>query len=185
MKKEAFKIQERVVEFPEGVSFELENSMLTIKGLKGEVKRDFNNPRIKLEKKGDSLVILVSSKKHSKKDKCIMKTFYAHIKNMIEGTSKNYEAELKICSSHFPMTVNLEGNLLKVKNFLGEKVPRKAKVYPDVKLNIDNNIIKIVGANKESVGQTAANIESAMKIKKRDKRIFQDGIWITKKPTVI
>ena len=83
------------------------------------------------------------------------------------------------------MGVNIENNVLVTKNFLGEKIPRRAKLYPDVKVEINGDIVKIIGVNKESVGQTAANIESSTKIKKRDRRIFQDGIWIIKKPTII
>ncbi len=183
--KERLKIREIVLELPEGVSCEIDNYNLKISGPNGEMQRNFLNPRVKLEKKDNSVVIYVSSKKHTKKDKSILKTIASHINNMIEGVVHNYEAELKICSGHFPMSVSNENNTLVVKNFLGEKIPRKADLYPDVKVEINGDIIKITGINKESVGQTAANIERSTKIKNRDKRIFQDGIWMTKKPTLI
>ncbi len=183
--KQKIKIPDKVLELPEGVTCELDNYNLSLKGPKGENKRNFLNPRIILNKKDNSIVISVSTKKQSKKDKAIINTFNSHIKNMIDGVVQNYEAELKICSGHFPMSVNLEGDVLVVKNFLGEKIPRRAKIYKDVKVDIGGDIIKITGVNKESVGQTAANIEVATKIKRRDRRIFQDGVWITKKPVLI
>jgi len=37
------------------------------------------------------------------------------------------------------------------------------------------------GIDKEKVGQSAANIETASKVRNKDKRIFQDGIWIIEK----
>lgn len=179
------KIKERILEIPAGINCELNNSNLILEGSKGKIQRNFLNPRIRLEKKENKLIISVNSKKQTKKDKMILKTFYAHIKNMLEGIQHSYIAELKICASHFPMTVNSDKNILIIKNFLGEKVPRKAKLYPDVKVDIIGDIIKITGSNKESVGQTAANIEVATKIKKRDRRVFQDGIWIIKKPVLL
>jgi large subunit ribosomal protein L6 len=39
----------------------------------------------------------------------------------------------------------------------------------------------VTGINKEHVGQTAANIEQATRIKGRDPRVFQDGIYLTEK----
>jgi large subunit ribosomal protein L6 len=39
----------------------------------------------------------------------------------------------------------------------------------------------VAGINKEHVGQTAANIEQATRIKRRDPRVFQDGIYCIEK----
>ena len=68
-----------------------------------------------------------------------------------------------------------------IKNFLGETTPRKAKIVPGVQVKIEGDIIKLSSPNIESAGQTAANIETATKIRNRDRTRFQDGIWITKK----
>jgi len=80
------------------------------------------------------------------------------------------------------MTLKLEGDKLKISNFLGEKISRVAQVLPNVEVEIKGNEITISSHNKESAGQTAANFEKATKVKGRDRRIFQDGIFITHKP---
>ena len=52
----------------------------------------------------------------------------------------------------------------------------------DVEVEVKNKVDVIVtGADIEKVGQTAANIERACRIRKRDRRVFQDGIYIVAK----
>jgi len=47
---------------------------------------------------------------------------------MIRGVTEGYTYKLKICSGHFPMNVSLKGDVLEIKNFIGESVPRKLKI---------------------------------------------------------
>jgi large subunit ribosomal protein L6 len=79
------------------------------------------------------------------------------------------------------MNVEIVGNEVIIKNFLGEKIPRKSKIIENVNVEIKGDIITINSPNKELAGQTAANFETATRIKSRDRRVFQDGIFITNK----
>ena len=76
------------------------------------------------------------------------------------------------------MTVKVEGNVVVINNFMGEKVPRKAKILKDVNVKIENELITVSGFDIEKVGQSAANIELATKRAGFDKRIFQDCCYI-------
>jgi large subunit ribosomal protein L6 len=80
------------------------------------------------------------------------------------------------------MTVKIEGDKFKIKNFLGEKIERTAMICPNTKVSIKGNIVEVSSVDIEKAGQTAANIEIATKIRNRDRRVFQDGIFITEKP---
>jgi large subunit ribosomal protein L6 len=79
------------------------------------------------------------------------------------------------------MNVAVSGDKLSVKNFLGEKIPRVAKILPGVTVKVEGDIIDIESTDKEAAGQTAANFEQLTRITNRDLRIFQDGIYITVK----
>jgi len=168
------------IPLPEGVKAEIsEDSILTVEGPAGKVSKSLDNPMIKVTVEGNAVKVL--PKKFTKNEKKLTNTFRAHIKNLIKGAQEKYTYKLKVCSSHFPMTVTKEGNTITVKNLFGEKVPRKAKVLEGVDVKIEGDIITLTGTSKENVGQTAANIEQSTRITNRDRRVFGDGIWITEK----
>ena len=101
---------------------------------------------------------------------------------MVRGINSGFEYRLKAVYSHFPMTLKVDGNIMTITNLFGEKVPRSANLPwtpSEVQVRVENKVDVIVtGADREKVGQTAANIERACKIRKRDRRVFQDGIYI-------
>jgi large subunit ribosomal protein L6 len=175
MKKKLY----QTIEIPEGVEANFEENTLIVKGPEGENKREFNFINLDFEKKDKKIII--GNEKATKVEKKYMNTIVAHIKNMIKGVQKKFEYKLKICFSHFPMVVEVKGNTAIIKNFLGEKVSRISKIPEGVEVKIDNEFIIVTSLDKELAGQTAANFEKATNIRKRDKRIFQDGIFIINK----
>jgi len=64
-----------------------------------------------------------------------------------------------------------------IENFTGERSPRIAKIMGDAKVMPKGDDVTVQGINIEDVSQTAANIERATKIKKKDPRVFLDGIY--------
>ena len=79
------------------------------------------------------------------------------------------------------MNVSLKGDVLEIKNFIGEKVPRTLKIRPGASVKINGDEIVVEAINKEIAGQTAGSIEKLTKRPGFDKRIFQDGIYIVEK----
>jgi len=167
------------LDIPEGIIVEISGKMVTIKGPLGELSKEISDPTVFAEVKDKKLFI--KPKRLTKKQKMIINTVSAHLKNMIKGVQEEYVYKLKVCSGHFPMTVNIEGDTLIVKNLFGEKVPRKAKIVPNVKVQVKGDEVSVSGIDIEAVGQTAANIEKCTVIKNRDRRVFQDGIWLIEK----
>ncbi len=164
---------------PEGVTVSYVDGVLTVKGSQGEVSKDLFFPTIELKSEAGKIVL--TAKNGSKREKRMVGTFQAHIKNMFKGVQEKFQYKLKICSGHFPMNVAVSGNNFSVKNFLGEKHPRVFEIPQGVAVKVNGSDVEVVGCSKEATGQTAAKIEQLCKITNKDLRIFQDGIYITQK----
>lgn len=175
MKKELFE----EIEIPEGVEINIEGSTINIKGPEGENSREFNVGKLQFKKEDNK--IKVGYERATKTEKKKIKTISQHIRNMIKGVQEKFTYTLKICSGHFPMTVENKDNQIIVKNFLGEKKDRKVELPKDVEVNVDKETITIKAIDKEKAGQAAANMEKVTAIKNKDKRVYQDGIYITNK----
>jgi len=175
-------VAERVVDIPEGTHVNLEKNLLVVRGPKGELSREFKNPLIKLEIKDGK--VIATTEHERRRTLSILGTWSALIKNMISGVNQGYEAKMKIVYSHFPVKFNKDGQNVIIQNFLGEKKSRIATILPGTEVKIDRDELLITGIDKELVGQTAANIETICKISGLDRRVFQDGCFITSKPKV-
>ena len=167
MRKEFYK----KIEIPEGIEVEIDNGLVKVKGPEGENSRTFLLGKVELRKDPSGKEIQVGSKVATKKEKKMINTIVSHIKNMIAGTRKRFEYELKVVFSHFPVTVEVKGREVLIKNFLGEKVARKTKMPEGADIEVNGNLIKISSTDKEIAGQAAARLETATKIRARD-RIF-------------
>ena len=171
---------EHTIELPEGVSATLDGITLKVNGPNGNLEREYHSSTLKLMVESDKIIVQVDLPR--RKDKALAGTWNAHINNMIKGVTSGFKYNLKALYSHFPMTLKQEGNELVVNNYFGERVPRRAKILPGVKVEIKNKVeITVSGSDKELVGQTAANIERCATVKNRDRRVFQDGIYLLNK----
>lgn len=173
------KLRKLEIAVTKGVEIKIEKGMVTAKGPKGECQKMLVDPKVDI--KLENGFVVISAKNVTKRQKTKTGSYESHIINLIKGASEGYAYKLKICSGHFPMNVTLSGKEFVVKNFLGEKKPRTLKIKDGVEVKIEGDIINVESCSKELAGQTAASIESLTRITNKDRRIFQDGIYITEK----
>lgn len=180
-KKQAKKklIEELII--PNDINVEIKNDEITLKKGQGSITRKINTKILLKQEPGK---IIVTCKNSNKTEKKIFGSFIAHIKNAIAGLNEPFKYKLQSASVHFPITLTHDKNTSEIiiKNFLGEKKDRKIKVLDSVNVKISKDIIELDSCDIEKAGQTAANIEKGTKIRQRDRRVFQDGIFITEKP---
>ncbi|VVB76576.1 50S ribosomal protein L6 [Candidatus Tiddalikarchaeum anstoanum] len=172
---------EAKVKISEGVSIEKKGSTLIFKKGQATIQRTLSNPIIDIKiEKGN---VVISSKLENRNAKKLVNTFESHIHNMIRGLEKPFVYKMKICSSHFPMSVKVEGEKVIISNFVGEKKPRFARIIRGAKVEVSKEgIVSISSPDIEAAGLTVGNIENATRVTYRDRRILQDGIFIIEKP---
>lgn len=159
-----------MIEIPDGVTFQVDGSKVSAKGPQGEVVKVFSkNATVKLE--GNKLSVTA--------DKALKGTIESLLNSMAIGVNVGFTKKLKVLYAHFPISIEVKGQNITIKNFLGERQPRKTVLVGSTKLEIKGQNLTVSGPDKEAVGQTAANLRTKTKIKDKDGRIFQDGIYLS------
>ncbi|MFC7056873.1 50S ribosomal protein L6 [Halovenus salina] len=169
------------LEIPTEVSAEMDHLELTVEGPNGSVTRRLWYPDVSVSVDGDEVVI--ESEAEDAKTMSTLGTFESHIENMFHGVTEGWEYEMEVFYSHFPMQVDIENGAVVIENFLGERAPRRAPIHGNTDVEVDGEEITLSGPDIEAVGQTAADIEQLTRVTDKDVRVFQDGVYITAKPT--
>ncbi|MBD3190553.1 MAG: 50S ribosomal protein L6 [Candidatus Heimdallarchaeota archaeon] len=172
---------EKTVEAPEEVTLDLKGMRVFVEGPLGKLQRDFTGEPVNMELDGS--VLKVSAAFPRRRELAMVGTVTAHVRNMVVGVTKGYTYKLTIVYSHFPISVDVQGKEVIIKNLYGQRDPRRAKICGDhVDVKVEGEEVIITGINKEHVGQTSANIQEICKLRgkyHKDPRRFMDGVWIS------
>jgi large subunit ribosomal protein L6 len=169
----------RTIGIPEGVNVNIDKMNVSISGPQGQLQRELWYPGITIKRSDSEVVVMTDMPR--REQLAMLGTLESHLKNMIAGVTSGYEYTMKVVYSHFPIQLKTEGQQVIIGNFLGEKRARKANIQGNTKVMIKGDQVIVSGINKEDVGQTAANIRQATKIKRFDPRVFQDGVYLVER----
>ena len=174
-------VLQRAVQIPEQITIQLAGRTVKVQGPLGSLEEDLSHLPVDITMQGKE--VQVSTRWPRKREIGMLGTAAAHIRNMIRGVTEGYRFNLKTVYAHFPVTVKVDEKKreVKIENFTGEKTPRYALILEGVKVSVKGEEIVVEGTDIESVSQTAANIQNATKIKKKDQRVFLDGIYVYQK----
>ena len=175
------RIGKKVIPLPKDVSVTVNDSEVVVKGKKSTLTTplvDF----VSLDISADSVQVLQteSSKRDNKKARSNHGLMRALLNNMVIGVSQGFTKKLIVDGVGYKADVRGKKLVLN----LGYSHPIE---YPfpdgiDIKVESGKNLFVVVsGSNKEKVGQTSANIERCTTVKNRDRRVFQDGIYLLEK----
>lgn len=169
----------KTIEIPNEVEVQVSGRIVSVKGEKGNITRDFSQAPIALQLEDKKIKVQASWPR--KREAALVGTVCSHIQNMITGVTKGYTYRLKIVFSHFPISVKVKEKMVSIENFTGERSPRLARIMGDAKVSVKEDDVIVQGINLEDVSQTAGNIEHATKVKSKDPRVFLDGIFVYEK----
>lgn len=145
------------IAIPEGVTIDIKDNLITVKGKLGELSQEFSAVTVKVE---DGSIIVQRSteiKEHKAKHGLYRSLF----SNMVEGVSKGYTKELELVGVGY--RASNQGQRLDLA--LGFSHSIVLNIAPEVKVETvskkgKNPIIKLTSHDKQLVGQVAAKIRS-------------------------
>lgn len=175
---------QRTIQVPEGVTIEVDGRNVKVKGPLGTLQENLSHLPVNITRNVTDVQLSVVWPR--KREIGMLGTAAAHIRNMIRGVTKGYRYNLRTVYAHFPVTVKVDekAKALKVENFTGEKTPRSAPILDGVKVIVKGDDITVEGIDLKAVSQTAANIQNSTKIKKKDLRVFLDGVYVDTKTSL-
>ena len=173
---------------------------MKVTGALGTLERDFKHIAMdcmvvkgseldKEEEDHDKEFVKVDLWFATRKQLACVRTVCSHIENMFVGVTRGFLYKMRFVYSHFPINVSLNGDVVEIRNFLGERRVRKVKLLSGVSYVRTANVkdqIELSGIDIALVSLTAAKIQQATNIRNKDLRKFLDGIYVSEKgPTPV
>ncbi len=156
------RIGKQPINIPDGVEVKIKDSLIKIKGPKGELTQEIL-PGIKVEVKDSDTEgirkIIVSLEKKTKDSAAFWGLLRTLISNMIEGVIEGYQKQLEVEGVGY--RVVLEGNKLVLS--LGFSHSVEVTAPQGIEFKVEKNLITVSGIDKQLVGQVAANIRAKKK----------------------
>jgi len=150
------RIGKKAIVVPSGVNIEIDGLSVRVKGPKGLLERQIH-PRMKIVKEENE--IRVYPQGDTTLDKSLHGLTRTLIANMVHGVSNGFEKSLELIGIGYK--VQKKGDNL-VMN-LGFSHPVEIIPPTGISFDVEGQIIKVKGANKEQVGQVAADIRKIRK----------------------
>ena len=163
------------IQIPENVKVSLKGNMLHVQGPLGKVYKSFKKIPVLIEINNNKILLKKTGER--KKHLAILNTSRSLIQTLCIGVVDGFTIKMKIVYSHFPITVNIEGKKVLIKNFQGERAERVSVIKGDTLVVAKGDDVIITGPVLTDVSQTAANIQLRSKVKNKDHRVFLDGIY--------
>ena len=167
------------IDIPEGVKVAVQDGAVSVTGPLGTNRRTINDRMLNVTADGKSIKVdsVKIFKKLLKKTANCENSFAKELKNDMAGVSKHYEIKMKVVFAHFPISIEVKSNEVRINNMIGERAARISRIVGSTKVEVKGQDMRLYGTSKDDVTQTAANLRKAVKIRKKDERTFQDGVY--------
>jgi large subunit ribosomal protein L6 len=152
------RIGKKQIKIPEGVEIKVESGRVAVKGPKGELEKEFpKNLDIQIQDGSVSITPAEGGDKNSE----IWGLGRALLATMIKGVSDGFEKVLEFSGVGFKAQVHQLADGENLELNLGFTNPVVIKAPKGVAFQVEKNLIKVIGADKEAVGHVAALIRAS------------------------
>lgn len=177
------------IPIPKGITVDIKARVVTVKGPHGELKRSFKHLPVSINKIDAGRKIEVSLFFGLAKQIASLRTVCSHIDNMISGVTQRYRYHLRLVYSHFPINAQVTngGKTIEIRNFLGEKTLRCIDMVGNAKVSKSDAVkdeILVEGTDIDDTSRSAALIHQSCLVKRKDIRMFLDGIYVSRKGVI-
>jgi len=146
----------KFIKVPANVSVEISPSRFEANGPLGKLSVDLPYGIKVVDKEGS---LAVSRTNDSIPQRSLHGTIRSLVSNAVNGVGEGYTKKLEMVGIGYRATLEGEQLILQV----GFTHPVKITIPPDLKVNLEKNVIVVTGADKQRVGQFCAEIRSIRK----------------------
>ena len=147
------RVGKKPVPVPQNVEVKLQKRCITVKGPKGTLSLEYR-PEVTVEWDEKERLIRVKPVSGFRRVKAFWGLYRALINNMVVGVSEGFTKRLNIVGKGYSARVQKNELVLEV----GYSHPVRFQIPEGISVNVKGSTIEIAGANKQVVGQLAANI---------------------------
>jgi large subunit ribosomal protein L6 len=144
------RIGKKPVAVPSGVTVDVKDNTLKVKGPKGELSLPVH-PKVHIEHKDNELLISVK-REDNKQERALWGLFRSLVANTVKGVTDGFTKTLEINGVGYKATA--AGKKLNMS--LGYSHPIEMEAPAGIDVKVEKNIITITGIDKQAVGQFAA-----------------------------
>lgn len=157
------RIGKKPISIPQGVTISVNDSVVTVKGPKGELKQDVNPDMIINQEDGQ---LSLERPSESKSHKSMHGLYRSLISNMVEGVTNGYKKELELVGVGYKAAVQGKNVLelsLGYSHQIYFAVPTEVTITAETPKG-KNPLVTVEGIDKQLVGQIAAKLKSLRKV---------------------
>ena len=150
------------IEIPAGITVDIKNGLVTVKGPKGELSQDIGS---EIVAKVEESQVKVERPTEQKRHKALHGLYRSLINNMDEGVNAGYKKELELVGVGYK--ANVQNNVLELNlgysHSIYLAIPQEVKTTAET-VKGKNPIVTLESVDKQLIGQIAAKIKSLRKV---------------------
>lgn len=150
------RIGRQPIAIPAGVSVTLEDGRVAVQGPKGQQELTLLPGITAKEQDGQLIIAKATENAQTQAAYGLMRTL---VNNMLVGVSDGFSRQLEINGVGFRAAV--AGSTINLS--LGFSHPINFELPPGIQATVERNLITVTGADKQAVGQVAANLRALKK----------------------